>query len=124
MSHLLLLAHGSRRTAGNTLWRRLLDDLQAELGNKRVALGFLELTEPTFDEALTSLYQTGAREVRLLPLFLTAGAHVTEDIPRLCGQATDQFPDLKIDILPPLGETPDFWSLLHRLGREALEPTS
>ena len=42
----------------------------------------------------------------MLPLFLAAGAHVGEDIPRQIAACQESFPQVKIELLQPIGEHP------------------
>lgn len=48
----------------------------------------------------------GKLHLRVLPLFLAAGAHVAEDIPQQIADAQMSFPQVKIELLQPIGEHP------------------
>jgi sirohydrochlorin ferrochelatase len=54
----------------------------------------------------------GASRVRLVPLFLLAGVHVTQDIPAEVEQAQALLPDLAIEVCPHLGSHPGLRGLL------------
>ena len=43
--------------------------------------GFLELAEPSIPDGIQRCIDAGATEVVVVPYFLSAGRHVSEDIP-------------------------------------------
>jgi sirohydrochlorin cobaltochelatase len=59
---------------------------------------------PTLPEALETLAREGASAVRVVPVFLAAGGHVKQDLPRLVAAARASHPSLRIEIDPPIGE--------------------
>jgi sirohydrochlorin ferrochelatase len=75
----------------------------------------MEFASPTLEEMVQQLYTEGARYVRLLPLFLAKGSHLCQDVPAQLAQLKTKFPDLMIDLLPPVGENPEFAELLHNV---------
>ena len=85
MKSLILVAHGSRRAASNDEIRELTERLarQADGAFGRVSCAFLELAEPSIPDGIEQAVRAGAREVIVLPYFLSAGRHVAEDIPGL-----------------------------------------
>lgn len=104
MRILLLLAHGSRRTASN----REIEVVAERLGERlpqfdRVQAAFLELAEPSIEQAIDAAGAAGARQLVLLPYFLAAGRHVAEDIPRIVADRRARYPELQIELLPHLG---------------------
>ncbi len=80
---LLLVAHGSRRTASNLEVAQLAEQLQASLQADFMLVkpAFLELAEPSIPEGVAGCVAAGARSVVVLPYFLNSGRHVAEDIP-------------------------------------------
>lgn len=72
----------------------------------KVALAYLESMRPTLAEAIAALARDGATAVRIVPVFLAAGGHVKEDLPRLVREARAAHPSLRIEIDPPIGEQP------------------
>ena len=83
MKALLVVAHGSRRQASNDevreMTKRLAERAGGEFGDIRCA--FLELAEPSIPDGIGQCVDAGANEVIVLPYFLSAGRHVSEDIP-------------------------------------------
>jgi sirohydrochlorin ferrochelatase len=102
---LLVLAHGSRRPQSNAEVRGVARTLRARLRGRYdvVAAAFLELARPGIASAIAGAVAAGADEIVLFPYFLSAGRHVSEDIPALVAQARAQFPDVAIHIQPHLG---------------------
>lgn len=80
--------------------------------SKNVNVGFLEVAKPTILEALQMQVDQGAQSIRIIPLFLVPGNHVTRDIPRIIETFKSENPQIKITVEPFLGEHPDFKKLL------------
>jgi sirohydrochlorin ferrochelatase/(2Fe-2S) ferredoxin len=75
----LLVGHGSRREKSNEQVRALAADLEGRLGVP-VDAGFLELAEPSIEEAIAGL--AGAvSTVTVVQLSLFAASHVKADVP-------------------------------------------
>lgn len=102
---LLIVAHGSRREASNEEVRRL-GELIAQRAGSRYALvksAFLELAQPSIPEGIQQCIDAGADEVVVMPYFLSAGRHVTTDIPQEVAVKQRQHPAIRIRIAPYLG---------------------
>jgi sirohydrochlorin cobaltochelatase len=100
---ILLFAHGSR----DREWARPFEALAATLTTKvkgPVALAYLELMHPPLDVAIGALVKEGATSIRIVPVFLGAGGHVKEDLPRLVARARSDHPKLTIHLDAPIGE--------------------
>ena len=97
---IVLVAHGSR----DPEWSRPFERLAAALGKRlpavAVALAYLEYG-PSIDEALAALVAKGAGTIRVVPVFLGAGGHVKDDIPRLVAAA---HPPVPVTVDAPIGE--------------------
>jgi len=117
---LLLFAHGSRDPRWREPFERLEATLRAELGDERVRLAYMEFVAPTFLDAAAEAERDGMETLRVLPLFLSAGAHVATDIPAQAAEARARHPALAIDVLPPIGEDPRFVELMKSATTEAL----
>jgi len=75
---LLIAAHGTRSPAGSATIAALADAVAAARPDVPVSLCFLDVAEPSLATALDSL---SGRPVVVVPLLLSAGYHVTTDIP-------------------------------------------
>ena len=103
-SAIVLFAHGSR----DREWARPLEHLADTLRKKvsgPVELAYLELMQPSLDEAIAALAH-GVNSVRVVPVFLGQGAHVKEDLPKLVAAAQRKHAALTIKLEPAIGEQP------------------
>lgn len=105
MKQLLIIAHGSRRTASNDEVKALAAKVAARLQipAHHVQAAFLELALPSIESALNECFQRGVHEVWVLPYFLSSGSHVVSDVPREIAAAQRQWPDKVITLLPHIG---------------------
>ena len=104
MKFVLLVAHGSRQEAANDEIRVLAKQLQA-MNHPFAEIGcaFLEIAKPSIQEALQKFIAIGAKEIVVIPYFLSAGRHVTLDIPEQVAQVNSQYPYVHIVISSYLG---------------------
>jgi len=103
-SAVLLVAHGSRVAASNAEVADLAVRLAGELGSDQaVGHAFLELAEPSIPEGMDALAAAGARRIVVIPYFLSAGRHVTEDIPALVDAARKRHPGVEIEMTRHFG---------------------
>ena len=63
----------------------------------------LEIAEPSIPDGIQQCIERGAREVVVLPYFLSAGRHVAEDIPREVQTKQLEHPEITVRIAPYLG---------------------
>jgi sirohydrochlorin cobaltochelatase len=105
-SRLVIFAHGSL----DIRWRLPFEELTASLikdhGADKVRLAYMEFAHPSLADVVREAARDGKLNLRILPLFLAAGAHVAEDIPRQITDAQGDFPEIKIELLKPIGEHP------------------
>lgn len=100
---LILFAHGSR----DAQWAQPFEALRAQLAPRYdVELAYLELMAPTLEEAAARLAARGARQVRVVPVFLGQGAHLRRDLPSLAAAARARHPQLEFTLEPAIGEQP------------------
>ncbi|MEA3277312.1 MAG: CbiX/SirB N-terminal domain-containing protein [Pseudomonadota bacterium] len=120
MRSLLLVAHGSRRAASNEEVRELTSLLAQRARGRfdRVDCAFLELAEPSIPEGVEEAVQAGATEIVVLPYFLSAGRHVSEDIPSEVSGKRTEHPQVRIRIAPYLGRAEGLSEILLELAAE------
>jgi sirohydrochlorin ferrochelatase len=102
----LLIAHGSRRPEAN---RDLVDLAFAIRGRTHypiVEIAYLELADPTIPQGARRCVEQGATRVLLLPYFLSAGAHVVEDLERIRADLGLEFPTVQFALCQPLSLHP------------------
>lgn len=102
----LLIAHGSRLAAANADLLQLAEQLRSRFPGHTIETAYLELTGPTIPQGAARCVDLGATRVLLLPYFLSAGTHVTEDLRRFRTQFAEQWPSVRFELCPPLGLHP------------------
>ncbi len=103
---LLLIAHGSRQRAANADLHHIVAAARARKTYCLVQAAFLELAKPTIDQAAAACVKQGARQVIMLPYFLSAGVHVVRDLEAARTRLTRRFPGTCFDLAAPLGRHP------------------
>lgn len=106
-SHLgiLLVGHGTRDPQGQQEFRHLASMLASQVVPVPLELSFLELTEPTIDQAVGRLWEIGVRQVVAVPLLLFAAGHVRRDIPGAVEESIARFPGMSVEFVPHLGNS-------------------
>ena len=116
----VLFAHGSR----DPLWRGPIDAVAQEMRRQApdvaVRCAFLELTTPDLPTVVDALMQEGHQAIRIVPMFLGVGRHGREDLPALVSQLRQSHPDLRLELLPAVGEMPELTRCLAGLALQNL----
>ncbi len=122
MRGLVLVAHGSRRAAANVEVAELARQVALQAGARYgvVTHGFLEMAEPSIPDAIQQAIDAGATEVVVVPYFLSAGRHVTEDIPRQVRRKQADCSAVRMTIAPYLGALATIPDLLLKLASGSL----
>jgi sirohydrochlorin ferrochelatase len=120
MKGLLIVAHGSRKNAANEeiikLTRHIEIISQGEF--QTVGAAFLEMASPNIGEKIEEYAGTGITEIVIFPYFLTAGKHVTNDIPDMVHEAKTAHPGMTIRITPHLGASKRLADLVLQQAKE------
>lgn len=105
MRALLLVSHGSRRQQSNEEVNLICEQLRGHLNESFdiVHSAFLEIASPSIPEGIKQCVAEGSSSITVLPYFLAAGRHVSEDIPSIVGNAQREFPDISFWITPHIG---------------------
>jgi sirohydrochlorin ferrochelatase len=101
-----LIAHGSRRPEAN---RDLVDLAFAIRGRMHYAIvevAYLEVVEPTIPQGARRCVEQGVTRVAMMPFFLSAGAHVVDDLERIRADLALEFPDARFVLCKPLSQHP------------------
>ncbi len=116
----VLLAHGSR----DGQWRQPIEAVQARLQAMQpgitVRCAYLELCPPTLEDAVQELAAARATHMAVVPLFLGAGRHVREDLPKMVQALALAFPALHITLAKPVGEDERMIGIMAQLAAEAV----
>jgi sirohydrochlorin ferrochelatase len=101
---LLLIAHGSREPAANADVYHLATQLRDHGAFAIVEVSFLELAEPTIAHAAEACVRSGAKDVILLPYFLSAGVHVRRDLTEVQKELSERYSEIRFVLADPLGQ--------------------
>ena len=120
MNVLLVIAHGSRRDESNLEIESLTNKI-ASFNTKEfdvVMPAFLEFAEPSIVEAIQKCSDIGAKKVTVLPYFLSAGVHITRDIPGEIQKVSEQYPTLVIEKVNYFGARDEIAEILIKAALE------
>ncbi|MDH6594462.1 sirohydrochlorin cobaltochelatase [Variovorax sp. TBS-050B] len=112
---IVLLAHGSR----DARWREPIEAVAARVTaldpQARVTCAYMELAAPDLRTAAGALVASGARRLRIVPLFLGMGKHAREDLPLQVEALQQAWPDVDFELADIVGESPELVDLLARI---------
>ena len=114
MHILLLVAHGSRREESNIEIESLSEKISTLEPKEfdKVMPAFLEFASPSIPEAIKECTEVGATKVTILPYFLSAGVHITRDIPNEITEASEGSPGLEIKVSDYFGSRDEIAQIL------------
>ena len=112
MKSLIIAAHGSSVPESNQEVRTLTDRVRELAGDdfNLVECGFLERTEPKVEDLIDSHVLKGVKTVTLFPYLLSAGRHVSKDIPEI----QSRHPEITIILVPHMGRANGLAELILR----------
>ncbi len=119
-SRTILLVHGSKDSRWGDTFRRLATEVRGQVGGDTVRLAYLEFEPPTLEETANEAARDGIPRLRILPLFMAAGAHLEKDILLQVQSVQRKFPQLEVVLLPPIGKHPRLLALLKELVLESI----
>ncbi|MGO8685401.1 MAG: sirohydrochlorin chelatase [Thermoleophilia bacterium] len=99
---LVILGHGSRNPAAGEQFQTLVTQIRARHKDP-VYPAFMELAEPSLDDALAAALAAGADEITVQPCFLFEGNHIRRDIPAMLAEFADQHPATVFSYGRPIG---------------------
>ena len=122
MHILLLVAHGSRRKESNTEIESLSEKISTLEPKEfdKVMPAFLEFASPSIPEAIKECTELGATKVTILPYFLSAGVHITRDIPNEITEASEGNPGLEIKVANYFGSRDEIAQILLKTALDIL----
>lgn len=119
-SAVLLIAHGSRRPEANADLVRLATLLAKDPEFDIIETSYLELASPDIPAGGRECVKQGATTVRMLPYFLSAGAHVVEDLEAHRAELSREFPQVRFELCPHLGLHPLMVEIVRQRLRETV----
>ena len=103
MKGLIIVGHGSPRTAGNETLPAVTDLVRTRLPGWAVVHAYLRFESPALAEAVARCVRDGAETIVVHPYLLTGGGHLAEEIPALVEKIGRDHPSVTFRITPPLG---------------------
>lgn len=100
---ILLCGHGSRKKEGVEGLKELTEKMQKRYNDTLVRYGFLELSQPSYYDAIKDLYDKGIRDIVALPVFLFPGIHLNYEIPGEMNKYQQEMDGLRIRMAPHIG---------------------
>ena len=104
MKSLILFGHGARDSRWREPFDRLASLWKAQHPNVLVELAFLELMQPSLEDAIASQVTAGSTEIVVVPVFFGQGGHLRNDFPVLLKACQEKFPEITLSATPAVGE--------------------
>jgi uroporphyrinogen III methyltransferase/synthase len=114
---LVVIAHGSHDARWCVSVERAIQAAQAGLGPRALRLAYMDCASPSLRRVVAEAARAGVRRVRVLPLFLAAEGHVDRNVRPLVEAVRKAHPSLAVELLPPLGQFPQFQETLRAIAR-------
>ncbi len=121
MEKIVLVFHGSPRSEANNVF--FLIPILARVLNKPcsdIKFSFLQFGKPSLKEVLEETVKENPLRIIVHPFFLTAGQHVSFDIPEIIRNFEKNYPEIKFFYTPPLGIHPKMAEIVKERIEEAL----
>jgi sirohydrochlorin cobaltochelatase len=107
---IVLLAQGNRDPGWQGTFEKLLSQLKLHYPSSHCELAYMESCVPLLEHAVLKLASIGCSQVLVVPVLLSSGGHVKNDLPELVEKVRihlkSQFPKLEIVLGAALGESP------------------
>ena len=104
MKAIILFGHGARDPRWREPFDRLATLWSVQHAGTPVELAFLEMMQPSLDEAVASLSAQGASQITVVPVFFGQGGHLRNDFPVLLDSGRGKFPKIELSATPAVGE--------------------
>lgn len=87
---IVVVGHGTANATGAAETAAVAEQVTRLVPGTPVELGFLEVIEPSIDEAVGRLADRGCREVLALPILLFTAGHAKRDVPAALAEAVSR----------------------------------
>jgi sirohydrochlorin ferrochelatase len=104
MKGILILAHGSKRVETENIVESIAQKVRQKTGEKLVLPAYLQFSEVNLEKGINKLIEMGATDIKIMPMFLFDGVHVTEDIPNELVEIRQKNPGIKIEMTSHIGD--------------------
>ena len=104
MKAIILFGHGARDSRWREPFDRLADLWRQQHPGTPVELAFLEMMQPSLEEAVAKLSTQGATQITIVPVFFGQGGHLRNDFPVLLDACRVKFPAVTLTATLAVGE--------------------
>ncbi len=104
MNGILILAHGSRRHETDIILRSLTQKVKDKTGEDLIYPSYLQFSQQNLEVGIEYLIEKGANKIKVIPMFLFDGIHVTQDIPQELNMIMTKYPGIEMKMSKHLGD--------------------
>lgn len=104
MKAIILFGHGARDQRWREPFDRLATLWQEQHPDTPVELAFLEIMQPSLEEAVVALSAKGATDLTIVPVFFGQGGHLRNDFPVLLEECRAKFPSVQLRATSAVGD--------------------
>ena len=120
MKAIILFGHGARDFRWREPFDRLVEFWRSQHADVPVQLAFLEMMQPSLEEAVSSLSDSGVIQITVVPVFFGQGGHLRNDFPVLLDICREKFPQITLSATPAVGEDQAVLQAIIDFGARAL----
>jgi sirohydrochlorin cobaltochelatase len=120
MNAIILFGHGARDARWREPFDRLASLWREQYAKTPVELAFLEMMEPTLEEAIASLSAQGASQITVVPVFFGQGGHLRNDFPALLEACRAKYPAIVLSATQAVGEDLSVLQAIVNFGARAI----
>jgi sirohydrochlorin cobaltochelatase len=110
----LVVGHGTRKPSGQQQLKELVEQMRRIEPSWRMEASFLELAEPTIEQAIEGLSAQGFRRILVVPILLFTAAHAKSDIPDAVSEFAAKHGITVVGQTPSLGTAREVIALSNR----------
>jgi len=119
---ILLFSHGSVLCGAGENLKHLAQQMQSSGDANVVEVGYLNYSEPLFEQAFETCVQRGATEIVVAPYFLVAGKFVKVDLPPQIEKMKARFPQVRVLVAQAMRFHPSLAQAISNCADRALPP--
>ena len=117
----IILNHGTRNKQAQESFNTFAQTLRKKFPAMIVEHASMELSEPRIPIVIKKLYESGKRDIVIVPFFLFSGMHIVRDIPEIIEKERQKYSDLKITFGKPLMPDNRLMDILYDRIKETLK---
>lgn len=102
----IILGHGSRYSEGQRVIKETAVRYQKQHPHLFVRPAFVEMAQPQLEDAVAELVAEGMRQIVVVPLFLSFGHHIANDLPARMKVLQAKYYSVKFVTTAPIGADP------------------